>query len=120
MAGAIGPNQKGQAKTTYLDPLPPAPLGGPLVYPAAFCFKIWTLIDKIVPYMFLLLIRPVFKFVYLSIDVEKVTLFCIISILVLLTHIVANNIMYIPLVARIGSNLILLYSLGLLNIDRKV
>ena len=47
-----------------------------------------TLIDKIVYYMFLLLIGPVFKLVYLSSDVEKkVTLFCIISILVLLIHI---------------------------------
>ena len=46
-----------------------------------------TLIDKIVHYMFLLLIGPVFKLVYLSSDVEKkVTLFCIIFILVLLAH----------------------------------
>ena len=47
-----------------------------------------TLIDKIVHYMFLILIGPIFKLVYLGSDVEeKVTLFCIISILVLLTHI---------------------------------
>ena len=46
-----------------------------------------TLIDKIVHYMFLLLIGSVFKLVYLSSNVEKkVTLSCIISILVLLTH----------------------------------
>ena len=30
-----------------------------------------TLIDKIVHYMFLLLIEPVFKFVYLNSEVEK-------------------------------------------------
>ena len=37
--------------------------------------------------MFLLFIRPVFQLVYLSYEVEKkVTLFCIISILALLTH----------------------------------
>ena len=46
-----------------------------------------TLIDKIVHYILLLLIGPVFKLVYLSSEVEKkVTHFCIISILVLLTH----------------------------------
>ena len=46
-----------------------------------------TLIDKIVHYMFLLLIGSVFKLVYLSSNVEKkVTISCIISILVLLTH----------------------------------
>ena len=62
--------------------MPPAPLGGPLVYRAPFCCKIMTLIDKIVHYMFLLLIGPVFKLVYLGSEVEKkVTLFCIISII---------------------------------------
>ena len=46
-----------------------------------------TLIDKIVHYIFLLLVGPVFKLVYLRSEVEKkVTLFCIISILGLLTH----------------------------------
>ena len=46
-----------------------------------------TLIDIIVHYIYLLLFEPVLKFVYLSSEVEKkVTLFCIISILVLLTH----------------------------------
>ena len=58
------------------------------MYRAPFCFKIMTLIDKILHYMFLLLIGPVFKLVYLGSNVEKkVTCFCIISILVLLTHI---------------------------------
>ena len=46
-----------------------------------------TLIDKIVHYIVLFLIWTVIKLVYLSSEVEKnVTLFCIISILVLLTH----------------------------------
>ena len=31
---AGGTNQKGQAKTTDLNPWPPAPLEGPLAYPA--------------------------------------------------------------------------------------
>ena len=47
-----------------------------------------TLIDKIVHYIVLLLVILVFELVYLDSEVEeKVTLFCIISILVLLTHI---------------------------------
>ena len=48
--------------------------------------------DKIGHYIFLLLIWTVFKFVYLNSKVEKnVTLFCIISILVLMTHIVLSS-----------------------------
>ena len=47
-----------------------------------------TLIDKIVHYIFLLLIWTVFKLVYSNSKVEKnVTLFCIFSFLVLLTAI---------------------------------
>ena len=57
------------------------------MYTALFCCQIMTLIDKIVHYIFLLLFGPVLKLVYLSSKVEKkVTLFCKISILVLLTH----------------------------------
>ena len=85
--GAKGPNQQGQAKTTDWDTLPPAPVGGPQRTRPPFCFKIMTLIDKIVHFMFLLLNGSVFKLLYLSSEVEKkVTHFCIISILVLLTH----------------------------------
>ena len=51
-----------------------------------------TLIDKIVHYIFLLLFGPVLKLVYLGYKVEKkVTLFCIISVLVLLTHMYILN-----------------------------
>ena len=46
-----------------------------------------TLTNKIMHHMFLLYIQPVFKMVFLSPEVEKyVTLFCIVSILALLTH----------------------------------
>ena len=55
-----------------------------------------TLIDKIEHYMFLLLIGPVFKLVYLGSNVEKkVTHFCIISILVLLTHMIFSFFLYL-------------------------
>ena len=37
-----------------------APVGGPLVYPVLLCYKIMTLIDKIVHYTFLVLIGSVF------------------------------------------------------------
>ena len=59
--GAGGSNPKVQAKTTDLDPWPPAPLGGPLVYPVLFCYQIMTRIDKIVHYIILLLIGSVFN-----------------------------------------------------------
>ena len=59
-----------------------------------------TLIDKIVHYILLLLIRLVFKLVYLSAKVLKnITLLCIIFILVLLTHIYSGD----PGKARGGS-----------------
>ena len=49
-----------------------------------------TPIDKIVHYIYFLLFGPVSKFIYSSSKDEiKVTLFFIISILVLLTHIVS-------------------------------
>ena len=55
---------------------------------ALFCYQIKTPIDKIVHYNVLLLILSVFELVYLGSEVkQKVTLFCTISILVLLTHI---------------------------------
>ena len=51
-----------------------------------------ALIDKIVHHNVLLLIQPVFKLVYLGSEVEiKVTLFCIIFLLVLLTHILLRS-----------------------------
>ena len=54
-----------------------------------------TLIDKIVHYIFLLLIWTVFKLVYSNCKVEKnVTLFCLISILVLLTHMLISWFLY--------------------------
>ena len=50
-----------------------------------------TLIDKIVHYIFLLLILAVFKLVFLSFKVDKkVILCCIISILVLMTHMLSS------------------------------
>ena len=71
-----------------LGPLPPGPLGGLLVYTSLFCYQTMTLIDKLVHYIFSLLFGPILKLVYFSSEVEKkVTLFCIIYILVLLTHI---------------------------------
>ena len=55
-----------------------------------------TLIDKIVHYIYFLLFGPALKFVYSSSKVEiKVTLFCIISILVLLTHIENGQIWFL-------------------------
>ena len=55
-----------------------------------------TLIDKIVHYIFLLLFGPVLKLAYLSSEVEKkVTLFCIISILVLLTHMLICSLLFL-------------------------
>ena len=82
--------------TTDLDTWPPAPLGGPLAYTTLFCYQIKTLIDKIAHSNVLLLIVSVFKLVYLGSKVEKkVTLFCIISILVLWTHMLICSLLFL-------------------------
>ena len=66
-----------------------------------------TLIDKIVHYIILLLIWTVFKWVYLSFKVDKnVTVCCIISILVLLTHIFNQTSPVHPVSGYINSQLL--------------
>ena len=55
----------------WLEPLAPGLLGGPLVYTTLFCYQIMTLIDKMVHYIFLVLVWSVLKLVYLESEVEK-------------------------------------------------
>ena len=84
---ARGPNKQGPAKTTDLDPWAPAPPRGPPSLPSAIQLPNNDSYRHSNALNFLLLNGSVFLLLYLGSKVKKkVTLFCIISILVLLTH----------------------------------
>ena len=63
------PISRGKQRLLIVTPCPRP--SSPQVYTALFCYQIMTLIDKIVHYIFLLLIRSVFLLLYLGSTVEK-------------------------------------------------